>query len=76
MAGESAASILVNSSAKLLTSNSWRIFGTNGAGILLAARSSQFIPYNLQVIFIQHVSKDVFFFYKTFLPASLCNHIS
>ena len=43
-AGESVADISVNSSAKLLTSNSWRIFGTNGAGIFFPARSFQLTP--------------------------------
>jgi hypothetical protein len=44
MAGESAGIILVNSSEKLLTSNSFVILGVNGAGIAFRARSSQFVP--------------------------------
>ena len=44
-AGESVADMCVNSSAKLLTSSSWRIFGTKGAGIFFAAKSFQLIPW-------------------------------
>lgn len=42
-AGESAGTILVNSSEKLLTSSSLVILGTNGAGMAFLDRSSQLI---------------------------------
>lgn len=40
-AGLSAATILVNSSEKLLVSSSWAILGTKGGGMLLDSRASQ-----------------------------------
>lgn len=44
MAGESVGVIFVNSSEKLLTSNSPVILGTNGAGTTFFERSSQLKP--------------------------------
>ena len=44
IAGESAGICLVNSSAKLLVSNSLTIFGLNGVGTFFLAKSSQLIP--------------------------------
>jgi hypothetical protein len=44
MAGESAGIILVNSSEKLLTSNSFVILGIKGAGTAFWARAVQSVP--------------------------------
>lgn len=49
MAGESVAAMPVNSSAKLLTSNSSTILGTKGALTNFLATSSQFKVYDSSV---------------------------